>query len=250
MSGVTGSSTKRGRAGRCAAGAALAIYILGLLGACTNPTIIDPARRGPFYYPLNHAGEAAIPQDVRRVVLLPMCRGNVTTPEMAGALDPVLAAELLQQNRFEMVALSREECRRRFGVEEFSSVAALPPSLFPALRRDLAADAVLFVDLTAYRAYRPLAIGWRGKLVNLADARVIWTFDNIFAADVPGVANSARHFFLDRDQEKAPSDFTEATLQSPTRFASYAASAMWTTLPPVVPGRLAEPIASKRDKAH
>jgi len=53
------------------------------------------------------------------------------------------------------------------------------------LRRELAVDAVLFVDVTAFRAYAPLVLGLRGKLATIEGTRLVWTFDNVFSADEP-----------------------------------------------------------------
>ena len=131
--------------------------------------------------------------------------------------------------------LTRAECRRRFGAAEFSSTAVLPHDLLPQLRRDFAADAVLWIDLTAYRAYGPLALGVRAKLSTLDEPRLLWTFDNIFSADDRAVANSARHHFIRQTHTAVPADLTREVLQSPSRFATYVAAATFATLPRVAP---------------
>lgn len=213
----------------------ISIALLGCLvsAGCMTPAVNDPSRIGPFFTPVNHVGEASLSADLRRVVLLPICGGDVASDETVAALAPAFAAALQQQNRFEVVTLTRDECRRRFGVEELSSTAALPRDLLSSLRREFAADGVLFVDLTVFRGYRPLALGLRAKLAALADSRLVWTFDNVFSADVPAVANSARHHFVSSDGRGIPGDLSPAVLQSPSRFAEYAAAAMFATLPPV-----------------
>jgi hypothetical protein len=213
---------------RVAAGAWLA------LGAgCMQPGPYDPARVGPFYSPTNFAAEPTL-GGLRRVVVLPVAGGTLAPSEAMAALDPVFVAALQQENRFEVVTLSREDCLRRFHAEALSSAGALPHDLLPTLRRDFAADAVLFIDLTAYSAYRPLAIGLRAKLATLDGTRILWTFDNVFSAADPAVANAARQHFIGADRAGIPADFTPSVLQSPGRFASYAATAMFATLPPVV----------------
>jgi len=63
-------------------------------------------------------------------------------------------------------------------VEKYELVRA--PRMVPAARCIACSIAVLFVDLTVYRAYRPLALGLRGKLARLDEPRVIWTFDNVY----------------------------------------------------------------------
>jgi len=204
------------------------------LAACATPPLNDAARRGPFYTPANHAGDPRLPATLRRVVLLPIAAGTIAPPESAAALDPVFVEELQKQNRFEIVTLSRQECSYRFHAEEFLSTAALPHDFIAALRRDYAADAVLFIDLTVFKPYRPLVLGVRAKLAALGDdLRLMWTFDNVFSASDAAVANSARRHFLDSERGTVPADLTPAALESPARFASYVAAEMFATLPPV-----------------
>jgi len=63
--------------------------------------------------------------------------------------------------------------------------------------------------------------------------RLLWTFDNVFSIADPAVSNAARHHFLNSDRRGLPGDSTQAVLESPSRFASYVAAEMFTTLPPV-----------------
>lgn len=210
---------------------------------CATPDYNDPARSGPFFTPTNHHGVPNLPPDLRRVMVLPLSVTGVTTPEMATALDPVFAAALQKEKRFEVVTLTREDCRRKFGVEELSSVAALPRDFMTTLRRDYAVDAVLFLDLTAFSAYRPLSIGIRAKLAGVEDVRLLWSFDTVFSAADAAVANSARRHLLKQDRTAAPADLSPAALQSPSRFGGYVAAATFSTLPPVYSAALKiEPI--------
>ena len=209
-----------------------AFVALTLCGGCSTPAYNDPVRAGPFFAPANVLGEVNL-GGIRRVIVLPVNEGTVATGETAAELDAVFVAALQEQNRFEVVTLSREQCRRRFQVASLSSATALPADFLPVLKRDFAADAVLFVDLTVFRAYRPLALGLRGKLAVIDGSRIVWSFDNVFSADTPSVANAARHHFLQGDRGGVPADLTPAVLQSPAKFAVYAASAMFATLPPV-----------------
>jgi hypothetical protein len=207
--------------------------LLALLVGCGTPAFNDPARAGPFYTPVNHFGEPSL-GGLRRVLLLPIAGGSIAPQEIVASFDPVFAAALQNQHRFEIVALSREECLRKFRVREFSSAAALPRDFLAVIKRDFAADAVLFVDVTVFRGYRPLALGLRAKLATLEGTRLVWTFDDVFSADTPAVANSARHHVLVSDRSDVPADLSPAVLQSPLRFAGYAATAMFATLPPVI----------------
>lgn len=211
----------------------LAIASLAFVTGCSSVRAINPADRGPFFVPTNHSGVSMLPPTLRRVVLLPVSGGDVTTSEMTESLDRVFATALLKENRFETVVLSRDECRRRFGSDEFSSTAALPHDFMEKLRRDYAVDAVLFIDLTSLQAYRPLNLGVRAKLATVEDVRLLWNFDSVFSASDTAVANSARRYFLKADGAGSPMDLTPSVLQSPSRFGGYVAAAMFATLPPV-----------------
>jgi hypothetical protein len=225
--------TTRSTTTRARRALAIALAAVGLLSGCAHPGIRDTARTGPFFTPSNHIGDPSL-GGIRRVVVLPLWVAADTPPESAEQLDPVVVAELQKQNRFEVVTLSRAECRVRFRAEALMSSSALPHDLLGIMHREFAADAVLFVDLTVFHAYKPLGLGFRAKLVTTQEPKLIWSFDNVFSSDDPAVANSARHHFIDRDRS-VPADLTAAALLSPSRFAEYAAHAMFTTLPPVTP---------------
>lgn len=210
----------------------VAAAALCLLAGCVEPPINDPARVGPFFQPTNVSHDPTL-GGIRRVVLLPVYGGAVAPEESAADLDAVFRQALQQQNRFEVVALSREECRRRFGASAFSSAGALPHNFLNDLGKTFAADGVVFVDVTVYRAYHPLALGVRSKLAAIANGRLVWTFDNVFSADNPLVSSGARHFFLQSQHQDVPGDLTPSVLQSPGRFGAYVAHTAFSTLPPV-----------------
>ncbi len=209
----------------------LAVMVLG--GCNSVPSMIEEAAldQGPYYTPANFRGDARLPNDVQRVAVMPLHGGTVASAETAGTLDAVLLTALQQQTRFEVVVVTREECRRLFGAYDFSSVAALPHGFLEKLAAHYAVDAVLFTDLTAYRAYRPLSVGFRAKLAGVRDVRLVWAFDEIFSADDPLMRSSVRHYYR-RGDRAAPSDPTTTMLQSPSRFSAVAADLMFRTLPP------------------
>jgi hypothetical protein len=208
------------------------LALLILAGCTSRPTLTDPLASQPFYQPRNHAGDAVLPITLRRVVLLPVCTDGIAPPETAVTLDRALLAALERQARFEVVTLSREDSRLWFGAAEYSSASALPPGYLGRIAAKFAADAVLFVDLTVYQPYRPLAVGFRAKLATTTEVRIVWTFDEVISAGDPGVANRARRQYLQADRASAPVDLSPTVLQSPGRFAAFAAEAMFQTLPP------------------
>lgn len=204
-----------------------------------SPAINDPARVGPFFQPKNLSGDPTL-GGIRRVLLMPVWSGTAAPEETAADLDALFRQALQDQNRFEVVTLSRADCQRRFGATAFSSAGALPYDFIPTVQRLYAADAVMLVDITVYRAYHPLALGIRARLAAVNSLRQVWTFDNVFSANDPSVSAGARHFYLEGEHQGVPGDLTPAVLQSPGRFAAYAASTMFSTLPPVTLGRLTQ----------
>jgi hypothetical protein len=207
--------------------------VLLMLAGCATTVFRDPIHSGPFYAPVNHVGDASL-GGIRRVVLLPVWSGQVASIETAAQLDATMVAALQREQRFEVVTYSREAMRRRFHAESLSAAATLPHDLGSMLQRETGAEAVMFVDLTSYSPYRPLGIGLRAKLATINGDRLVWSFDDAFSALNPAVANSARRHFVGTNG-RLPADLTPSVLQSPDRFAAYAASAMFATLPPVTP---------------
>lgn len=208
--------------------------LLSLWSGCQGvPAILEEAalEKAPVYAPANYRGEARLSDDIQRVAILPIHGGTVTDEDSAAALDAVLLKALQQQTRFEVVVLSREECHRIFGSNDYSSVSALPPGFLETIGKRYAVDAVLFTDLTTYQAYRPLSLGLRCKLASVRDVRLIWAFDEIFSADDPKMRNTMRRFYGQSDRA-APSNPLPTALQSPVRFGAVAADLMFRTLPP------------------
>ena len=209
------------------------VLIAGL-GGCASAPAPAPVRAGPFSTPANHSGDASL-GGIRRVVVLPAWVGEGTAVESVAALDPVFLTALQQEKRFEVVALSRTECRRRYGVEALSSATALPYDLFRVLKSEFGADAVLFIDVTAYYPYKPITLGLRGKLASLEDSRLVWTFDTVYSAEPALPPEATRKNFLGNDRGVA-ADLNGPPLQSPAKFAAHAAATMFATLPPVTVG--------------
>ncbi len=184
----------------------------------------------PTYKPANYRGDLKLPATLQRVAVLPAHGGTVVEGESASAMDSVIVKALQRQVRFEVVVISREECRQLFGADSFGSTDALPHGFLEKLGEKCGVDALLFTDLTVYQAYRPLSLGLRAKLVTVHDVRLVWAFDEVFSAGQTAMVNSVRDYYREGDQT-APVDPTPAVLQSPTRFGAVAADLMFKTLP-------------------
>lgn len=215
--------------GICLRSAAVLVCALALAG-CGTLTRDWDRKAGPGFRPQNYADAGPIPQRIRRVGILPLY-SEQWRPSDVAPLEAALAAELGKFARFEVLGISRRELDVRFDREAFVSAAALPGDFLPRLRQDFGTDAVLFLDLTHYSPYQPLAIGLRAKLVDAATGEMLWSFDSIFDAAQPDVAVAARRYHEQQSRPAHPMGNASGILQSPARFAKYVASAMFETLP-------------------
>ena len=215
----------------------LAALVLGHFGCAQLPVKRDGAKSGPFFTPANVTTNAPrLPADIRRVLLLPISADGLGIPEENLArLDAAFLTELNRAARFEVVTLTRDELAHVTGSRQLNSTSPLPPGFIDRLfniYNQYAADAALFVDLTAWSPYPPLTIGIRTRLAPIRESQILWAADNNFSAADPAVANSARRHALSLAKSSGPTDLSHTILQNPTRFASYAAAATFETLPP------------------
>ena len=171
------------RAGRWAGFFALS----GILAGCqTAPLHVSIFRRdyqpdNVFVYPPKLA------LNLQRVAVLPLAAENSACdlPEGCDALSPVLWEQLVKTKKFEVVAVDADKLRSRTGRANWTGAENLPPDFLAFLRREYGCDAVLFAELTAYRAYAPLAVGWRLKLVDARSGQILWSADELFDAAHP-----------------------------------------------------------------
>ncbi len=188
---------------------------------------VDPLT--PSYKPTNVAGPDLLPIDVRRVALLPAWSGRPLDAHSRDNINQAFTVALTRAARFETIPVTATDLQTWVKVPAVGSTSALPANLFSVLREQLGADAVLFVDVTHYSPYPPLAIGLRTRLIRLSDGADLWATDELFDAARAGTAAGARrHQLLG---ESTPADLSPTALQSPARFVSYAADTLVATLP-------------------
>jgi hypothetical protein len=185
----------------------------------------------PKYVPRNVTGIPTLPKEIRRVVILPVYWSKDPKSDFVCDLDAILQLSLQRTNSFEVVPIDRETLFKLFHEYQFSSVSILPDDLLPTIAKNYAADAVMFLDLTQNRPYRPIAIGLRAKLVDAKSARIIWAIDSLFDSADPAVANAALDFSTRSTYKAERKDSTGSILLSPRAFASFVADAMFGTLP-------------------
>jgi hypothetical protein len=212
----------------------MAAAACNLLTGCRTIGTPGDLVRGKGYKPQNiYTESAALPKNIRRVVVLPIvCDENdAVMSDGRIMLEPVLFSELIKTKKFEVVASDGAFLKNRAGRADWASEEILPPDLFALLRENSACDAVLFARLTVYRAYPPLAIGWRLRLVDAETGHTIWSADEVFNGGESSVKDGARRHQLiaERDRSIAPDEWF--VQNSPTKFGQYTAASLFATLP-------------------
>lgn len=214
--------------------ATLSAVALLTLAGCSTFSKPDGAVTGPFYAPANVRGVAVLPVEIRRVAILPVAAdGPLITEESLITLDRTLATTFNRAGRAELSPVDRTTFARiAGGNRSLVSTSVLPNDFLNRIAKITGADAVLFVDVTAYAPFPPQVLGLRSRLVSVKTGEPLWNFDNVFTANDPTVVNAARRHILRAPvSTQAPADLSLTVLQNPERFADYASSATWATLP-------------------
>jgi hypothetical protein len=215
--------------------------VLGLAACAALAVQAQPHRQTPtvqMYVPEEpkdnvYQMSPELPAELRRVAVLPVAWEDSQAGLSQGVemLAPILLSEVIKTRKFEVVAVSPPDLRRQTGRLSCSDAEILPADFLDSLRRVYGCDAVLFSQLTVFRAYAPLAVGWRLKLVDVRTRQILWAVDEVFDAEQPEVLGQARLFhaagqWLLHDPEN---DWRVAN--SPRQFGQYAIAKSLAFLP-------------------
>ena len=171
--------------------------------------------------------------DLRRVAVLPLAAESTggDLPDGCAALTPVLREQLVKTKRFEVVSVDAATVKSHTGQANWTGAESLPPDFLEFLRREYGCDAVLFSEVTAYRAYAPLAVGWRLKLTDARSGQIMWAADEIFDAKQPAVAHAAERFEQPGFAWPLVGRENWVADNSPRQFGRFAAATLLDTLP-------------------
>ena len=202
-----------------------------LLGACQFSDRDKIVRKATPHIPTNLHAVERFPGNFQRVVVLP-CHHEPQDEMVLDYVDSVFRQELSKRRSFEPVFISRTELARMVGKTQLTPQEKLPESfLVRLLSEHPGVDGVMFLEVFAYRPYKPLALGVRGKLVDLHSGDFIWAIDETFDAGNASVIAAAENF-QQRDQVTTFSRHSHGSvLSSPRAFAKYVADATFGTLP-------------------
>ena len=101
-----------------------ALAACALLTGCQTIATPSDVVRGKGYQPQNiYTEAAALPKNIRRVVVLPLVcdENNVVMTEGRAALEPVLLSELIKTKKFEVVTPDTAFLKNRAGRADWSS---------------------------------------------------------------------------------------------------------------------------------
>lgn len=167
---------------------------------------------------------------MRRVALLPLWNENLSG-EYLRDVDAAFSAELTKKAVFEVVPVTRAQMESICGERQLSSVEVLPAEALARLRARFAVEGVIFTDLTSFSPYRPLSMGVRAKLIDVATGQIRWAFDYIYDTGNASVAAAAKKFQLQYSNEHQPlTGDGGSILLSPGRFAKYVANETYGSL--------------------
>lgn len=213
----------------------LALGLLPFLPGCASTPASSERTASDEFKPANYRAAAArLPGEVRRVALLPLTCDDATPETTAGrdAMAPILAQELAATGRFELLELSAADLAIWTGKSAWTAEEPLPSDLLTRLHERTGCDAVVFARLTRFRAYPPLVVGLRLRLVQVNPTHeTLWSADEVLDASDPAVNRGARrHQSAQRPANAALAD-SSSILYTPRLFGRYAARTLTSTLP-------------------
>lgn len=181
-----------------------------------------------------HLATPTLPSSVRRVVVLPLAcaSGSVNLSAGCESLTPVLFEEFCKTKKFEAVKISEDEMKALVGQACWSGDETLPVNFLKSLKDTCGCDAVLFSELTTFRPYAPVAVGWRFKLVDVQTRQILWAADEVFDTAHPPATTLAKHWARESIAgfyQVQADDWTD--FHSPIRVGRSSAALLLATLP-------------------
>jgi hypothetical protein len=201
------------------------------LALCAVSCNTPPPIVGPFHK-IGNFFVQPLPERIRRVAMLPLTSSLQSTAHETGRdlLQPALFGELSKSRLFEVVAVPTHKVEEWTGKRAWTPEEKLPASFLGRIKEETACDAVLFTQLTSFRAYPPLALGWRLLMVDATNAQVLWAVDEVFDAGDPAVINSARRYAQDHSRTTPGLAREHYLLNSPREFAQFTANEVVRTI--------------------
>ena len=124
--------------------------------ACQN---LPQRNLGPYFGPFHNIGNVyltpnGLPDTVRRVAVLPLIpsRGNRDAERGLRSMQAVFTEEFSRNRRVDVVTITTDRLERMFGRRGFYADEPLPFDFLPRLLAETGCQAVLFTELSPFRA--------------------------------------------------------------------------------------------------
>ncbi len=204
-----------------------------LASGCASSSGNNPFAKKDYYTPQNFRQDSAwLPDTIRRVAVLPVSTSlsDDMTPESLRQIDGFVGDAVAQTEMFEIVRVTPQQMKSLTGRPSWSVDEKLPPNFFELLNDQLGCEAVMFSELTVFKPYKPVVMGWKLHLIDSHTPHVWWASDLVFDSGNQAVANSAVKFSQENLSEGFKGASSETILLSPSRFGQYTLAASLGTL--------------------
>ena len=188
---------------------------------------------GPFYTVGNvYMAPTGLNANVRRVAILPLIpsRGNREAERGVLFMQPILTEEFSRNRIFDVVTVTPDRLKRLFDLQAIYADEPLPHDFLTTIRKETGCQAILFTELTTFRAYPPVALGWKLHLFDLESEELIWAVDEVFDGGQSSVANSLRRHIRKNHSTHGAAATEILVLDSPREMARFSLSQLTPTL--------------------
>ena len=211
----------------------LVVLLCGATACKQVAKLNNGAYVGPFYTVGNvYETLEGLEPHIKRVAIMPLTsgRGNRDAERGVPQMQAILTEEFSRNRIFDIVTVTPNRMQRMFGKKAIYADEPLPHNFLQTLQRQTGCQAVLFTELTTFRAYPPVALGWKIHLFDLESEKLIWAVDEVFDGGQSPVANSLRRH-IRKNHSTHNSAATELlVLDSPREMARYSLSELIGTL--------------------
>ena len=199
--------------------------ILGSLGCAQIAKLKDASHTGPFHTVANvYISPDGLPANLQRVAVMPLLpgRGNRSAERGVPLIQQAFTEELSRARIFDVVTLTPDRLDTLIGVQALFADSRLPVEFISKIKEETGCQAVLFAELTTFRAYPPVAVGWKLHLFDLETEELVWAADEVFDAGQAAVANALRRHIREKLSPNSAAATQLLVLDSPremTRFS-------------------------------
>jgi len=232
---------------------ALAGFLCGNIACKQISKLNEGAYIGPFYTVGNvYMIPDGLNKNVRRVAILPLIpsRGNRDSERGVPYMQPILNEEFSRNRIFDVVTVTPDRLKRLFNRQAIYADDPLPHDFLTTIGKETGCQAILFAELTTFRAYPPVALGWKLHLFDLESEELIWAVDEVFDGGQSPVANSLRRHIRKNHSTHGAAATEILVLDSPREMARFSLSQLTPTLVKKSPKVAVNPAEANSSQKH